>query len=97
MFPARPSGLSTNLDSNPPFFSRSIKSHSKMAEPAHKRHDLQTSADLERVTDYAEETEIQADIGSVSITLEYIQILFLLCTSKTISKAAIVKRGHHEV
>ena len=35
-----------------------------MAEqPAHKRHDLQTSADLERVTDYAEETEIQADIA----------------------------------
>ncbi|XP_031559508.1 huntingtin-interacting protein K-like [Actinia tenebrosa] len=35
-----------------------------MVEPAHKRHDLQTSADLERVTDYAEETEIQADIGT---------------------------------
>ncbi|KXJ23487.1 huntingtin-interacting protein K [Exaiptasia diaphana] len=36
-----------------------------MAEqPAHKRHDLYTSADLERVTDYAEETEVQGDIES---------------------------------
>ncbi|KAK3723832.1 hypothetical protein QZH41_019509 [Actinostola sp. cb2023] len=39
-----------------------------MAEqPAHKRHDLQTSADLERVTDYAEETEIQADIAALNL------------------------------
>ena len=37
-------------------------------QPAHKRHDLQTTADLERVTDYAEEKEISADIESVSFT-----------------------------
>lgn len=44
----------------------------KMAEgpqqPLPKRHDLQTSADLERVTDYAEEKEISTtDIENVSI------------------------------
>ena len=43
----------------------------KMAEgvqqPLPKRHDLQTSADLERVTDYAEEKEISTtDIENVS-------------------------------
>ncbi|EDO46378.1 predicted protein [Nematostella vectensis] len=42
------------------------------AEPAapQKRHDLQTSADLERVTDYAEETEITADIGTALSLVE---------------------------
>lgn len=47
---------------------------SKMAEnsqqPLPKRHDLQTSADLERVTDYAEEKEISTtDIENVSSVL----------------------------
>ena len=37
-------------------------------QPLPKRHDLQTSADLERVTDYAEEKEISTtDIENVSI------------------------------
>ena len=36
-------------------------------QPLPKRHDLQTSADLERVTDYAEEKEISTtDIENVS-------------------------------
>ena len=38
-----------------------------LLQAAPKRHDLQTSADLERVTDYAEEKEISADIESVSL------------------------------
>lgn len=37
-------------------------------QPLPKRHDFQTSADLERVTDYAEEKEISAtDLENVSI------------------------------
>ena len=43
-----------------------------MAEqPAHKRHDLYTSADLERVTDYAEEKEI----GSSSAAEDAIAVI----------------------
>lgn len=39
-------------------------------QPLPKRHDLQTSADLERVTDYAEEKEISTtDIENVSFVL----------------------------
>lgn len=39
-------------------------------QPLPKRHDFQTSADLERVTDYAEEKEISAkDLENVSIFL----------------------------
>ena len=35
-----------------------------------KRHDFQTSADLERVTDYAEEKEINtSDLENVSVLL----------------------------
>ena len=36
-------------------------------QPPPKKHDYKTSADLERVTDYAEEEEISSmDIGDVS-------------------------------
>ena len=38
-----------------------------------KRHDFQTSADLERVTDFAEETEINTSIlENVSLVLGYV-------------------------
>ena len=39
-------------------------------QPIPKRHDFQTSADLERVTDYAEEKEISTtDLENVSFIL----------------------------
>lgn len=45
-------------------------------QPLPKRHDLQTSADLERVTDYAEEKEISTtDIENVCIVLFLLPIL----------------------
>lgn len=49
-------------------------------QPLPKRHDFQTSADLERVTDYAEEKEISAkDLENVSI------FLWCVCVSSLIT------------
>lgn len=46
-------------------------------QPLPKRHDFQTSADLERVTDYAEEKEISAkDLENVSIFLWCVCVKF---------------------
>lgn len=52
----------------------------KMAEtpqqPLPKRHDFQTSADLERVTDYAEEKEISTtDLENVSVIFSCLGLL----------------------
>lgn len=35
-----------------------------------KKHDSDTAADLERVTDYAEEKEIKLDVENVSMTID---------------------------
>lgn len=67
-----------------------VEAHFKMAEipqpPLPKRHDLQTSADLERVTDYAEEQEISTtDIENVSFVLLKIESLFSMVLLASIS------------
>lgn len=50
-------------------------------QPLPKRHDFQTSADLERVTDYAEEKEISAkDLENVSIFLCCVCVKFNIIT-----------------
>ena len=41
-----------------------------------KTHDLESAANLERVTDFAEEKEITLDVGKVTIDLS---ILFFVC------------------
>ena len=56
-------------------------------QPLLKRHDFQTSADLERVTDYAEEKEISAkDLENVSLCNVSLNVSFCgVCVSSLIT------------